>query len=104
MRDGAKRRGGRSSPLKILPYYSKNPIQIFEYLPVFKAQNHNALLFEVSIPFRIKLIRNDVEVRRSIQLHGQSRFRTKKVENVRTNAILPTEFYAGELSLLQLSP
>jgi hypothetical protein len=103
-RGGPKGRGGRSFPLKILPYHSKDVLQIFEYLAVFKPQDHNTLLFEVPIPFRIKLLPNDVEVRRAIQLHRQAHFRTKKVESVRTYAVLSTEFLAGNLSLFQLSP
>ena len=97
-------RGGSRQPLQASSYLFKNRICILEH-PLILESNHRHVktlqkLRSFCVGFRPELR----HVPRAIQLNSQPTFRTKKVDNVRTYAVLSSELLSVELRILQMFP
>jgi len=93
-----------------LPFIQRSPdffqhaFWIFIESFVLEPDYLNSSLLQISGPPVIVIPRCRSEMPRPIQFHHDAFFRTKEVDNVRTNATLPTEFNAIELAVFQVAP
>jgi hypothetical protein len=86
------------------PYRIEHQFQTFEDQSMFETKHSNIQFTEECIPLPILLASYQRHVLCAVQFDGYAEFRTIKVDNVRTYAVLAPEFLSIELGFLKIFP
>jgi fumarate reductase subunit C len=84
--------------------FLENTLEVFQQIVIFKSNDCDANLFEISSPAPLIFIHRNGKMPRSVEFDRHPAFRTIEVDNVATNAMLSTKFLSKQLSSVDSPP
>ncbi len=95
---------GRQRPLALRPDRSQHAFHVLANPAIPEAQHPDAVLRQKRSPAFVVFASGRQIVLTSVQLDSQACLRTVEVQHVWPHAVLPAEFQARQLAILQLPP
>jgi len=84
--------------------FLENTLEVLQQIVIFKSNDCDAKLFEISSPAPLIFIDRKGKMPRSVEFDRHPAFRTIEVDNVPTNAMLSTKFLSKQLSSVDAPP